>query len=61
VHLKLPHGAYDALLRSGSGTVIYARSTLSLSGAGPLVVQVSEGRVPELSGEGGSLSPNSKN
>lgn len=44
-------------LRDATGTVVWAHGTLVVSGVGPHVVQVSEGRMPVVSGAGGRFDP----
>lgn len=53
--MSLDVGEYPMTVRGGGGTVVYGRGTLVISGAGHLVVQVAEGRMPEVSGPGGSF------
>ena len=48
---------HDIGLRDATGTVVWAHGTLVVSGAGPHVVQVSEGRLPVVSGIGGRFDP----
>lgn len=54
--LDLPVGSHDVSIRSGDGTVIWAVGRLTVGG-GEMVVQLAEGRVPEVSG-GGSFDAN---
>lgn len=44
-------------LRDSTGTVVWAHGTLVITGVGPHVVQVSEGRLPVVSGIGGRFDP----
>lgn len=55
--LELPAGRHPAQLRSGDGLAIYATGLLDVQGPGPIVVQVSEGRAPEVVGVGGAWRP----
>lgn len=55
--LPLALGEHDMTVRSPDGTSIYARGILVVSGAGDLVVQLSEGKMPETSGSGLSFDP----
>lgn len=50
--LELPSGAYPLSVRSGDGTVIWASGQLDVSAGDAVVVQVGEGRMPEVSGPG---------
>jgi hypothetical protein len=50
--LDLAAGGHPVTLRSQDGTVIWATGTLSIIGGDSVVVQVSEGRLPEVSGNG---------
>jgi hypothetical protein len=47
--LDLPPGPHALSVRSLDGTAVWSTGTLEVSG-GPVVVQISEGRVPEVSG-----------
>lgn len=47
--LDLPPGPHALSVRSLDGTAVWSTGTLEVSG-GPVVVQFSEGRVPEVSG-----------
>ena len=53
----VPVGAYDLRVRSADGTVVWANGRLELDRAAPVVVQLAEGRLPEVSGPGSSFSP----
>ena len=55
--LELPPGRHPVELRSGSGLAIFAAGVLDVQGGGPIVVQLSEGRAPEVVGAGGSWRP----
>ncbi len=57
VTLPLSLGEHDMTVRSPDGTSIYARGMLVVSGAGDLVVQLAEGKMPETSGAGLSFDP----
>lgn len=50
--LQLPAGAHRLSVRSDDGTVVWASGTLNVHGPDAVVVQVSEGRLPEVSGKG---------
>lgn len=54
--LELDPGDHRLSVRAGNGTVVYAAGTLRVGDAA-LVIQVSEGRVPEVAGAGGSYRP----
>ena len=55
--IELSQGSHPLTVRNGEGTVIWARGTLRVDGGTPAVVQVAEGRMPEVAGGGGSFSP----
>jgi hypothetical protein len=55
--IVMPIGSYDMRVRSADGTVVWANGRLELSRAVPVVVQLAEGRLPEVSGPGSSFSP----
>jgi hypothetical protein len=57
--VDLAPGSYQLSIRNESGTVVWARGTLDVGGAG-LVVQVADGRMPELSGPGGEFHPDQR-
>jgi len=48
--LELDTGPHVLSVRSSDGTVIWASGVLTVSGAAPVVVHVTEGRLPEVSG-----------
>lgn len=50
--LDLPVGSYPVSFRNPSGTVIWAKGQLVVEPGSRLVVQISSGRVPEISGAG---------
>jgi len=50
--LTLPPGSHAMSVRSSDGTAIWAAGTLSLTGGAPVVVQIAEGRLPEVGGPG---------
>lgn len=50
--LQLPAGSHKVSVRSDDGTVVWATGTLSVDGPDAVVVQLSEGRMPEVSGQG---------
>ncbi len=52
--MELTSGSHPVKLRSYDGTVIYAHGTLELASGFPAVVQLAEGRVPEVAGRGAS-------
>lgn len=52
VSVDLERGAHQVSIRNGAGTVIWASGTLEISGTEPVVVQLTEGRMPEISGQG---------
>lgn len=54
--LDLPTGEHALSLRSAEGTVVWANGKLLVAG-GPFVVQLSAGRMPEISGDGASFLP----
>jgi hypothetical protein len=58
ITVELTAGEHRLAVRDESGTTIWARGVLAVGG-NPLVVQVSEGRVPEIAGEGGIFRPDS--
>jgi len=49
--LELAAGRHDISVRSADGTAIWASGVLTLDG-GKVVVQVAEGRLPEVTGDG---------
>ncbi|TVQ91916.1 MAG: hypothetical protein EA397_08430 [Deltaproteobacteria bacterium] len=55
--LELPLGRHRAQLRSGNGQAIFATGVIELREAGTVVVQLSEGRAPEIVGSGGVWRP----
>lgn len=56
VSITQPVGAHAFSVRSREGTAIWANGSLSLAGGEPVVVQISEGRAPEVSGPGSYYS-----
>lgn len=48
--IELPPGQHSLSLRSSDGTAIWATGELVVHGGGPVVVVVTEGRLPEVSG-----------
>lgn len=48
--IELDTGPHVLSVRSSDGTVIWASGVLTISGAAPVVVHVTEGRLPEVSG-----------
>jgi len=49
--LDLPVGTHPVSVRSADGTIIWATGRLTLGGHEGVVVQVAEGRLPEVSGD----------
>jgi hypothetical protein len=54
--LELADGSHSLSVRSSDGTVIWATGQLTVHGGAPVVVQIAEGRMPEVSGAG-SFNP----
>lgn len=52
VDLALPTGDHPLSVRNENGTVVWASGTLKVEGPDAVVVQLSEGRLPEVSGRG---------
>ncbi len=50
--IELSPGDHALSVRSQDGTAIWARGTLEVGVGEPLIVQITEGRLPELSGAG---------
>ena len=50
--LTVPAGNHRVSIRSGDGTAIWASGTLNLIGPDEVVLQLTEGRLPEVSGQG---------
>lgn len=57
--VEVPVGSHAMSVRSGNGTVVWATGTLDLTAAGPVVLQLTEGRMPEVSGVGTAFHPGS--
>lgn len=57
--LTLPVGRHAMSVRSASGTVVWARGHLELSRTVPTILQITEGRMPEVSGSGALFVPGS--
>lgn len=55
--IPLPVGEYPMTVRNPDGTSIFARGMLQVRGGADLVVQISEGMLPETSGEGVAFHP----
>lgn len=53
--LSIPIGRHKMFVRSASGTVLWAKGQLVLTSSGPVIVQLTEGRMPEISGRGSSF------
>jgi hypothetical protein len=58
--LDLPPGAHPMSVRSSDGTVVWATGSLEVAPGEPLVVQIGEGRMPEVSGAGAFNPASSK-
>jgi len=56
LQVTVPPGPHTLILRSADGTVIWARGDLDISGDSA-VVQISDGRMPEVLGQGGRFRP----
>lgn len=54
IQTELPAGRHTISVRSEDGTVIWATGDLLIDG--PLVMQITEGRLPELSGRGSFIA-----
>lgn len=52
VKLDLQAGVHPMSIRSTDGTVIWASGSLEILAGQPIVVQIGEGRMPEVSGSG---------
>lgn len=55
--LSLPVGTHEMTVRSGDGHVVWARGRISLERPELTIVQLSEGRLPEISGPGARFHP----
>lgn len=55
--IDLPIGRHRTQLRSGNGQAIFATGVLEIREAGTVVMQLSEGRAPEVVGPGGMWRP----
>lgn len=55
--LTLPVGTHDMTVRSGDGLVLWARGHVTLERSELTIVQLSEGRLPEISGSGARFHP----
>ncbi len=53
--LQIPIGRHAMALKNSSGTVLWARGHLELTRTNPVVIQITEGRMPEVSGVGSSF------
>jgi hypothetical protein len=53
--ITLPIGRHRMLLRSASGTVLWAKGRLVLERTSPVLLQFTEGRLPETSGPGATF------
>jgi len=56
LQVTVPPGPHTLVLRSADSTVIWARGALDISGDSA-VVQISDGRMPEVLGQGGRFRP----
>ncbi len=54
--LELIAGRYPISIQSHNGTVVWAHGTLVVDGPDPIVMQLSEGRLPEVTGKGSFAS-----
>ena len=50
--IELTPGEHSLKVRNDSGTAIFATGTLNVHGGQPVILQLSEGRVPEVAGSG---------
>ncbi|MCA9567553.1 MAG: hypothetical protein KC656_06910 [Myxococcales bacterium] len=50
--LSVPLGRHEMSVKSASGTVLWAKGHLELTRTTPAVIQITEGRMPEVSGAG---------
>jgi hypothetical protein len=50
ITLTLAPGPHAMSVRSQDGTSVWAAGTLSVSGGAPVIVQIAEGRMPEVGG-----------
>ena len=55
--LELLAGEHDLSIRNDAGTAIFASGTLITDGENRVIIQISEGRVPEVAGEGAEYLP----
>ena len=53
----VPVGQHPMTVRSGDGHVLWARGRIDLTKASEVIVQLSEGRMPEVSGTGAAFHP----
>lgn len=53
--LTVPVGRHAMRVKSSSGTVLWASGFLELTRTEPVVLQITEGRMPEVSGSGSSF------
>ena len=51
--MELPVGEHPFDLRNSDGTLIWSTGTIRLNGTGKLLMQLSDGRMPEFTGSGG--------
>jgi hypothetical protein len=52
IDIELMSGRHQLSVRNDEGTVIWAKGTLTIEGPDAVLVQFSEGRMPEVSGRG---------
>lgn len=55
--VMVPVGQHAMTVRSGDGHVLWARGRIDLTRAAEVIVQLSEGRLPEVSGTGAAFHP----
>ena len=56
--LTIANGDHAFKVRNDAGTAIFATGTLALKGTTDVIVQLSEGRVPEVAGDGAEFFSN---
>jgi len=57
--VTIPVGNHRMSIRSGNGTVVWASGRLELNKSADVVIQLAEGRMPEVSGAGSAFHPGS--
>jgi hypothetical protein len=60
LRLDLSDGSHTISLRDASGTVVWAKGMLDVRQPRGVVVQMAEGRLPEVMGDGGRFVPDAK-